>query len=415
MAIPRPIGRWNFAETPFHLDPRWSVSRASTARHVDVTGFLNTVPNNVLRHEFEPLTRKSLGVLLELSRTNLLLYSSDLTQAAWVKSSATITANTGVGPIGGAADLDTITVNAASGFVYQSATITAGHSLTFSFFARAGVSNWCYASFNDGTNVLVAWFNISGGVVGTKTIDTGTIVFSDYDVENYGNGLYRCWLTVTTNTSTSMSVTIAPCAADGVSSANTDAAAFGEFQLETASGGCDPSAPIPTSAATVTRATEGLTMPVSSIPGWNLSEGTMLFEISTHRKRSTGSRVYGGIGDTFSNTYYLTWTSGAVYLTGISGGASQVLSNRSVTKTLGGKFRAAFRWKLNDVALCVNGGTVTVDSSALVPASVVRIGVGTAPWASTGSGPGEPISMCALWNVALNNAELQAITSPSPI
>ena len=53
-----------------------SVTRASPATHFDATGTMQTVGNNVLRFDYNPITLQPLGVLIEDQRTNLVLNSA---------------------------------------------------------------------------------------------------------------------------------------------------------------------------------------------------------------------------------------------------------------------------------------------------------------------------------------------------
>jgi hypothetical protein len=65
------------------LDSRITFTRASTATYVGPDGLLETAAINAPRFECNPVTKECLGLLIESSRTNMLLYSSDLSNAVW--------------------------------------------------------------------------------------------------------------------------------------------------------------------------------------------------------------------------------------------------------------------------------------------------------------------------------------------
>ncbi len=51
----------------------------------------------------------------------------------------------------------------------------------------------------------------------------------------------------------------------------------------------------------------------------------MVFDFLVNRRTSIGSLVFGGIGDTFSNTIYLSRNISADFMTVFSGGTQQAL------------------------------------------------------------------------------------------
>ena len=76
------------------LDPRITFSRSSTATYLHPdTRLITTAPSGVARFEKE-------GLLIEEARTNLVVYSEDLTQSNWAKYGVTITSNAVAAPDG---------------------------------------------------------------------------------------------------------------------------------------------------------------------------------------------------------------------------------------------------------------------------------------------------------------------------
>ena len=417
MAIPRPTLRCSFAENPGYLDPRFNVLRASVATFIDSDGLMKTAPANQLRWFYHPVTRKALGMLIEPTRTNLLWHSRDLTQAQWSKTNATITANS-ANAADGTAALDLVTATGAGGEVKQSITITAGQRVAASVYARAGATGWVLATITEGTNVVTAWFNLLTGVKGSNTAGGGQVVYARHDIEDIGGGLYRCVVTATTTVATAFSVSFSPCAANSTTPVLNDAAHIGDAQFETtaATTASDATSLITTAGATATRAAEGLTMLVANIPGWNANEGTCVMELITGGPNTMGAGVVlGGYANTFADTVYYGFDNTSFYLQVITATVGQVTMLRSHTFVAGARVRVAFRWALNNFAMCINGGTIGTDTTGTVPTGAVRFGIGTAPWGTTGGGSNAKITFTALFPQALSDAEMQAVTRPSPV
>jgi hypothetical protein len=114
---------------------------------------------------------------------NLLASSEQFNNASWTKSGLSITANSIVAPDGTttADTLTSTTSTAGSTGVYQSATFTAGSTLTF--YAKAGTANFIGATF--GGVGCYANFNLGTGAVASSTGCTASIVL-------VGSGWYRC-------------------------------------------------------------------------------------------------------------------------------------------------------------------------------------------------------------------------------
>ncbi len=167
------------------------------------------------------------GVLLPVSTTetwtehfnrNLLTYSQDFTNAVWVKTGTTVTANSTTAP-NGTTTASTI-LQTTSGYLnYATGTPFASSLMTFSFYAKASTSTWALATlkaFAGGTET--AWFNLSTGVVGTVGANLTASMVS------VGNGWYRCIISKIAATTTEF-VIFAPATSNG-NTTNTSAQIF---------------------------------------------------------------------------------------------------------------------------------------------------------------------------------------------
>ena len=74
----RPTLDLNFAATKT-LDRRITFTRDGVGTYVDDMGIIKYSPNNTPRFDHDPVTGESLGLLIEESRTNQMIYSSDIT------------------------------------------------------------------------------------------------------------------------------------------------------------------------------------------------------------------------------------------------------------------------------------------------------------------------------------------------
>jgi len=63
-------------------------------------GFIQPATTNVPRFDHDPVTGESLGLLVEESRTNLIVGSEKFNVSPWINSGATITPNAGIAPNG---------------------------------------------------------------------------------------------------------------------------------------------------------------------------------------------------------------------------------------------------------------------------------------------------------------------------
>ena len=80
--------------------PTLNIARATVGTHYDATGTLVTAASGAARYEHNPTTFASKVLLVEEARTNLIVRSEEFDNASWVKSDASVTANTTVSPDG---------------------------------------------------------------------------------------------------------------------------------------------------------------------------------------------------------------------------------------------------------------------------------------------------------------------------
>jgi hypothetical protein len=299
-------------------------TRASSGTYVGSDGLIKTATTNEPRFDHDPTTGESLGLLVEESRTNLLLSSEEF-NTTWTLSdirafgSGSVVDAT-VAPNGQTtADLLTENNQNAVHKANQAVSVTSGLTYTFScFIKRAGGSR------NAVLTLRTAAFGASYGV----SLDLSTGVTSErggatiFDSKSYGNGWWRVWLTATATSTVSSFVDIGLLDDTTVSYQGDDASGIYIWgaQLEE---GSFPTSYIPTEGSIVTRVVDVASISGSNFSSWyRQDEGTIFnnstviapnvqtqaawsltggtYNTSLRQPQSTGDRFRAQIGDTFT-------------------------------------------------------------------------------------------------------------------
>ena len=198
----------NFAKSKV-LDPRITFTRTTTGTVLNERGVIETIPAGSPRfdHEFDLTTGsiRSLGLLIEEGRTNLLSRSEELdNNSTWATDNAglTITANSVISP-DGTQDADTLTeanTNTTHNRYQSTGLLSNTTPYTFSTFIKA----------NTVTRVRLGlgYAGLGGGGWAIFNLSTGTVALTELSNSEpgsnlsasmipYPNGWYRCVLTLT--------------------------------------------------------------------------------------------------------------------------------------------------------------------------------------------------------------------------
>jgi len=385
------------------LEQRSEVTAYTPTTTAAITNYipkLMTAPAGVPRLDYNPTTSEALGLLIEESRTNLLTYSSDFSNAAWVKSNTTVTANATTAP-DGTITANTWIENAATSQKYirtSLGTVVAG-TYTMSCFVKAALgTRYFVMEFYDGTLPISyrSFFNISSGTV---TFNYNGAIGS---IVPYGNGWYRCIMTTTvTNTVSSYfyissySTSVANYIGDGYSGIYIWGA-----QLEA---GAFSTSYIPTVASTVTRAADAASMTGTNFSSWyNQSQGTVYAEYDYSSSTNTIAKATA-FGPTVSGSYAAIcangggqtgwYANGLSIGSGIAGGATnkQIISYQSV-----------------NFSGSLNGNTVATSSLSDYKGSSTALYIGQR---DNGQQIDGHIRKLSYYPVALSSSNLVALTS----
>ncbi len=313
------------------------------------------------------LRRGDRGVLIEGSRTNIALHSQDFSNAAWVKANSTVTANAIAAPDGTLTADKLAASDTASNQKNVSQTVgSISTQYTDTVYAKAAEYGWLIMNPFDGVDRRT-WFDLVNGVVGT------TAAGATASIRALANGWYECSVTRTGGTGT-IALALNASNADNVAvfagaigsgiyiwQADRQAAAF-------------KSSPIPTTSASVTRASDVLTYTAG------VSYGLSLWA-EFERAVDTGGdeELLRCAFDGNERSTLSVRSSGDLARAIQRAGASDVAD-----LTVGGALalnvvhKMAARFALNSVRLACAGTLSTEDTVAAAPTNPVLLTIATA-------------------------------------
>ena len=370
--------------------PTPTFTRASSGTFVGSDGLIQTAATNVARFDHDPVTLSSRGLLIEESRTNQSLYSGALVANTGWGSVATTSIIDGLGPDGNdayqvsettATSLHTLGNSGGTGAA-SATSVTSGTTYTGSIFIKkiSGSIDWIQVTLGSGGfgTAQYANFNIGNGTVGNSA---GLASGTSPRIENYGNGWYRCSISVTATTTTTTSVntiigfiqntngtTRLPSYAGSTS--NSILAAMCQFEA-----GSFATSYIPTTTASVVRSADVCSISGTDFSGmYNQPEGTILVNAFTP---ASGDRTIFAVDDNTANEMIRLRTEGTNPFFKVTDGGSELVAIDSGTVVANTSFKLAGAYKLNDFASSINGGTAVTDTSGTIPTvDRMRIGAG---------------------------------------
>jgi hypothetical protein len=317
------------------LDPRITFTRASAGWYFNSAGNLTQAATDAPRFDYDPATLQARGLLIEGASTNIALHSRDFTQAAWVKTNITAALNV-TGIDGAANSASRLTATAANGTALQTITSASATHVSSFFARRITGTGTVEITQNNGTTwtaitLTSAWqrFNVAAATVTNPVIGFRLVTSGDV-----------------------IAVDVAQCEVAGA-----------------------PTSPIITGAASVARAADNATVNTLT-PWYNATEGTIFAEYS--RAFPAGSTYELSINDgTTGNSISIFNNSGGNRVMSVSVGGVAQFTN-FLQAGLDASFQVskkAMAYRALDYAGCLNGGTVSTNTTGTVPTvSNLRIG-----------------------------------------
>lgn len=340
------------------LEQRSSVTAYTPTTDQPITRYqpvLQTAEANVARSDHDPVTGESLGRLVEESRTNLLTYSEDFSNATWNKTNATISANQVVAP-DGTLTADKLVEDTATGnhTTYQNIT-TSATPYYFSVFLKAAersrISLWVGATTLIDIDLSSGAVIVSGNNV--EVVDVGGGWFRVVAFRSNIDTNLRSWGVFVRDDSGNLSYT-----GDGYSGIYVWGA-----QLEV---GSFPTSYIKTEASQVTRAADNASMTGTNFSEWyRADEGTFYIEMRQPVANTQMFAVAATDGVSKQISLYFTGASVIGAYVVDSAGVQANIGNTAVSANVFGK--SAVAYKRNDFAISTNGVSAATDTSGTVP------------------------------------------------
>ena len=374
------------------LDPRITFSRTTTATRMNELGLIEVVDADEARfdHRYESGYVKSLGLLVEESRTNLIRYSIISTVAGWSISGSTVTNNATTAP-DGTNTAARIQVDPGGYVADLSISVTAGQTYTFSFWVKSvsGSGTWGINIYDHGganighhrttVNITEEWQRVSYTYTPTGTLVN---VYVSDDRDNLA--------------------TIS------------DAYVWGA-QLEQ---GSFKTSLIPTEGSTVTRNPDNVSMIGENFSSWyNPSEGTLFFIGSNQYVSTTNGNTKGFvvINDSSSNTR-IDFRQRIIFSILSSNGTnvswSGISTPTNITDITDSSFqKVGMTYSSNSHAQAQNGYLTRTSTTPIEPINATRLAffVRDSQTSPTGEVGGH-ISQLTYYPRRLTNSQLQNLT-----
>jgi len=419
-----------YSQQPHSGAGDFNFSRADGVQtRINKHGLIETVANNEPRLSYDLVDGKVSDcphLLLEPSRTNKLPYSLDYDNNTYYqKSNSTATSESGISPDGAntAYELkDTDDTGNTSHYIEQAsgyrAVIDYDAIKTASVFVKSGTKKQVQIRLANGTgsfSYIMGNFDLE-----TETILTGASANASdisYDLQNYGNGWYRCIVSGSWDSSNvtqsilqvftaDLSLTSLPNMHNYQGDGTGTLFVWGQMIEE----GSYPTSYIPTSGSTEQRQAD-ICNGSGNSETFNDSEGVLFAEIAFTKEPVSG---FVTISDGTDDERITIYRVGSVYPNKILGQVRQGnvarVSFSFDTNSTDVQNKIALKYKANDSALWVNGVEVATDTSnTLIPINLRNLEF------SEGDG-GNPfygkVKELTVINEALTDEQLQLLTTP---
>ena len=388
----------NFKPLPFDF------SRASSATVVNQSGLIETVGSGTPRIDFLGNTKGAL--LLEPSRTNLITYSEDFSQSAWVKSGTSVVSGF-ISPDGtnNAFKLVEGTTNSDHS-IYATFTSLPSGIYTISAYVKKGERHKCaLADRNSGIYVSFDLNNITviaqGGMIG--------------NIELLSNG----WFKLSATTSNALTI-IVPQIFILEDSYTTGLPIFQTYAGDGTSGvyifgaslesGSYATSYIPTSGSAVTRVGESTIQDLSNVV--SLTEGVIYIDTTNLGNDGTSSNIISQ-NSVVDTVFCLKVGSNNKILMGLFASSTNVSITSASSYALGARTKIALHYKSGNMSLYVNGSLEGTNNAAFTLGSGFATALRLIDTSSAYNAfPSKSIAReFKVYNTGLTSAELQALTT----
>jgi len=390
----------NFKPLPFNF------TRASTATYVDSDGLIKTSKQGEARIDY---TDSSDGVLLlENSSTNLITYSEDFTQWSNTRSSDLSGFISPNGENNATKFISDTTASSSHIIKSTDFTISSGQKYTYSVFVKANQLNYVRLMFTDSavSKYLSVFFNLTNGTVGT-TFDGSTATLDFSNIENFGNGWFRCSVSGDLDTTTTAHARIYLADNDNSFSFNGDGTSGIYVWGAMLEQNSIASSYIPSNGSAVTRIAETCSNSGNS-EVFNDSEGVLFVNAAALANDGTNRfiAISDGSNDDRVQIIYSS-TDDTINSSVLFGNTSQCsFSEGNITTTNFNKI--ALKYKADDFSFWINGMELDTDTSGSAPSGLNVFEFERPTDVSQFYGK---IKEVKIYNTALTDLELETLTS----
>ena len=394
---------------------------STVGTYCPTTSSANSAPR--FDHTYNGTSWVSRGLLMEEQRTNSAQYSEDFTNAYWTKAGLSVSGNNANAPDGNlTADKFVETAANSQHTLYNSGfSVTTGTAYIISFFAKAAGRNFIQFPLADvmtgvGSNGRVN-FDLSTGTIG-QVVGTNLTA----EIIDVGNGWYRCVVKLSSAASNGTgylqfnlvnSATATPGQAylgDG-----TSGVLVWGIQLEAGSAFATSYIPSLSNSST-TRSADVCQITGSDFSSfWNASEGSFAVEYDSlppsglaswygypFQASNGGSTHRMMVGNDSQNNQQLWLVQDSV--------GQSIISSGSFFSNAGGKLSCCY--KINDLAMSVNGSAVVTDLSQGISSLINQIRIGDANDGATNRNINGHISRLRYFNKRLTDKQLEDLCRP---
>jgi hypothetical protein len=334
-------------------------------------------------------------LLLEPQRTNVITNNNDFATGA---ANVTVLSNNATSPEG-YQNADLITGDAGTLTKSVNFSGASAGAYTLSVFAKYNTQQWIQLAA--GGIATYANFDIQNGVLGTTN---GTS-----QIEDYGNGWYRCSVNLVSGTPLSFVVFLVTNGTSARFSTTTSTGSFWAYGIQSEIGAY-PTSVIPTLGAALTRGADAASK-TSATALIGQTEGTLFVEFVVDSSSSPTMAFFVSAAGVFDNAIWIQQNASDSVIFRVFSGTTEQCSITKTGLTNGQTVKIAGAYKANDFVLYVNGVQVGTDNSGTIPSSLSQLEIGS--YAEVGSpyNQNRPVSQALLFKTRLSNADLAALTA----
>lgn len=263
--------------TTASLDSRVTFTRATGASNpatfTNSSGYVTAAANNQPRFDYDPVALTCKGLLIEESRTNSFLNSTDLSAASWSPYQSSITSESVTAPDGSSTSqklVEAATTNIHELSTATQITITSGATITLSVYAKAAgrskIKLFMFSATSPYEQVQASFDLSTGTYISSSGSSGGTV--TGYSITSAGNGWYRCSVSGTIGTKTNWYPRLYLLNASGSESYAGDGTSGAYFYGPQHEAGAFATSYIPTTSAALTRNADVAMMTGTNFSDW---------------------------------------------------------------------------------------------------------------------------------------------------